>query len=362
MRERKAIARKCRCHSVWCAQCFVAGQAKKHMEKLRAFDWRRTREIVVTCDPKQFKDGKEAYEYVQEHKEIAGLIRNLRRGCKEQDPKTGEWRQKFKANLITKWMWFMEWHKSGFPHWHIFIEVAERGQAGMIDANQVRYYWKAGTWVYATYIKSERHFKHLTGYFAKMGYFELTGKHGKLKEHQMRLPKWAMMETKTIRRSGSMVQKKEKKKATLYDLCEYFDRKGREIRETRTETGDVVDIRTGEIIREKRARRTYEAIITECGTRTRVALISEKSFLDMTLDIPYRKIRKMDGEYIEGRGYVVRVSTETLKGWMEKIHKVNFYKGENTFVEERMRAWENEYISKGPEIYWKTYLKREANA
>ena len=101
------------------------------MRRLKTFDWRRTRQIVVTVDPSRFSSAQEAYEHVSNNRLIAGLIRNIERGKKLKN-KDGSWayiksgyvmedgKRKWQPGTeplkISGWCWFLEWHKNGFPH------------------------------------------------------------------------------------------------------------------------------------------------------------------------------------------------------------------------------------------------------
>ena len=81
-RPTECTAQKVKCHSVWCPRCFKQLHAPKHFDKLREFDPKRTRQIVLTVDPKKFETGALAWQYINDHKLIPGFIRNLQRGKK----------------------------------------------------------------------------------------------------------------------------------------------------------------------------------------------------------------------------------------------------------------------------------------
>jgi len=318
-------------------------------------NWEHVRNVVVTVDPEKYT-GKEAWEQVNSHRAIAGLIRNIERGKKVKNEITGKWEVLFEPKKIKTWMWFLEWHENGRPHWHLLIEMEAKGRAGMIGGDRLRHYWHYGTWVHEDYIKSETHWKKLTGYFGNKGYFNpKKGSHKDLKGHQVTLPKWAKDRNTIMRRSGSKVVRKKSKKSNLVKLSEWFEKKGR---------GELIDKTTGEILREgkpKRERRTYRAILESCGAHTRIKIRSEKSFLDMEIDVPYKAIRGMDGEYKKGLGYCFALSGETLKNWLNKIVKVNFYRGSEAFEEiwNRLDGWEEYRIRQGGFVYLDTYKSKE---
>ncbi len=180
--EVRLVGMKCRCGSSWCPICSKQRWAPSVAERLKAFDWQRTRQIVLTIDRKQFETGQEAYEHVKQKKMLPQLIHNLRRT---------------KGIAIENWLWVLEWHKDGYPHWHLFAEVDKPGAAGKIYFENIKQYWGIGN-VNESYIKTKKHWDDMTGYFGRKGYFE------KKKAHQARLPMWALDHNKAIRRLGAM--------------------------------------------------------------------------------------------------------------------------------------------------------------
>lgn len=144
--------------------------------------WHNVRSIVLTCDPSWFSDGEVAYYELMEKKAIPQMIHNLNRTL---------------GKGILDWVWILEWHKNGFPHWHLFCEVEKAGYAGQIGHSDIQKYWKYG-FVHERPIKNQGHWDEYTKYFGKKGYF------AKNKAHQAVLPEWAKFETlKKIRKYGS---------------------------------------------------------------------------------------------------------------------------------------------------------------
>jgi hypothetical protein len=329
-------ARKCKCGLVWCGQCSKGKWAKKHGEELTAFDWKRTREVIVGIERERFEDGEAAWRYVLEHKMIPGFIRNLERGKKE---KRGEkWAVKFKPVKIKNWKWFLEWHKDGYPHWHIFIEVESEGSAGQIGGDMLRHYWPIAKWVKEHFFKSGVHWRNQVGYFEKNGYFH------KNKKHQTKLPEWAMDRAGLrVRRSGGKNQKEE---SDLVRLCDYFRRR----------TQEVVDTRTGEIVKYKapgdeKAKKTYGERLKQCGHKTWMRIVTGRETIQGIFDIPYNEIRRnYEGEYSEGVGYIFKATREVIEKFIIKCVKPEEY--------ERKRAcyWKRE--RKGF-LDWKWCLKVE---
>ena len=149
------IVKKKFCGSVWCGVCFKRKGLKKVIKRFGAFDWERTRQITLTVDRKFYKDGEEAFEDIKDKGAVRSLIKNLKRT--------------FKLKFFD-WIWLLEWHEDGFPHWHIFIELEKVGFKGMIGGEILRKYWKLGR-VTESYIRSKNHWKELMGYFDKTGHF-----------------------------------------------------------------------------------------------------------------------------------------------------------------------------------------------
>jgi len=302
----EGIAQKCSCKSTWCKVCWPRYHGPAHMDELKDFDWRRTRHITGTVNPKLYKNGKEAHRDITKRRLIPNFIRNLQRGSKFYNKKTGQWKWKYKPIKITKYKWFLEWHDNGYPHYHILIEVEGAGKAGMIGQTVIHYYWlgvnkEADSRIHEGYFRSKRGFKEFTGYFKKHGYLE------KNKAKQGRLPPWALNEKRKIRRSGSNIKKE---KSTFEKVDQYFKDKDK---------CDIIDIRTGEIIRPgrrgpKKKKRTYQAILDNCGQRTRVRIFSEKTYIEGIVKIPYKKFReKLPGTFEEHRGYCFNLNFGQLE-------------------------------------------------
>lgn len=175
----QTVIRKCACKSSWCPVCWNVSGKKALVERLRSLDPRRVRWVMLSIDRSKFKDGEVAFNTISEKRGVGNLLKNLQRtdGVK-----------------VTDWIAVLEWHKDGFPHWHLFIEVEQAGSAGMIGVDKIKARWPYGLWVSEGYIDGPAHWNNLTGYFNKHGYFE------KGKGHQGCLPEWAKLSSKRIRR------------------------------------------------------------------------------------------------------------------------------------------------------------------
>ncbi|MBA7639514.1 hypothetical protein ES703_47172 [subsurface metagenome] len=258
-------------------------------DKLASFDWRSTRLVTLTIDPGQFKDGQDALEYVKEHKSIAGFIRNLKRVGKVKRGK--EWMQERKPVKVTKWIGFLEWHKNGYPHWHLLVEVKEQGIAGRIGQDVIHYYWPLGKIIHETPIRSLKQWKNMVGYFGAHGYFKGD------KDHQTTLPSWAMdIKGLRIRRVyGSRMKQKEDQRPLpkwAKEVCREF-----------------IDPETGEIL--KRPNRSYRELLASCGKRTFIRIHTGKKLIQGIFDIPYREILDaFKGEHLGEGGYAFSTSIE----------------------------------------------------
>ncbi|MDB9822857.1 hypothetical protein OAC89_04075 [Deltaproteobacteria bacterium] len=312
------------------------------MEELRGFDWRRTRQIVLTVNPLEFSDGQEAHQGISKHRTIAGLIRNIQRGKKIKN-KSGQWIWLYKPVKIRKWKWFLEWYRNGYPHWHLFVETEAKGNAGMIGGDRIRYYWQVGAIVREDYIRSKSHWHSITGYFHKNGYFN------KNKKHQTRLPKWALENDEIrIRRSGSSIKNKSDGPKT-----DIFDRVAK--------TTEVIDLRTGEVLRTPKKRlfkkRTYKAIINSCGKRTKIRIMSDQSTIIGIFNIPYKKVRKeIPGHYEDRKGYAFNIDRKTIDWLFDNALHIELFhtsKYEIEMLRKALDRWHEIRIKKG---YWE-YMK-----
>jgi len=180
---------KGRCRKQWCPNC---GDLSDPIAQMLTMDPKRVRAVTLTVDPSLYKDGYEAFTSIQQKGRLSQFIRDVGRSlasCGIQ---------------ITNYVWFLEWHRNGFPHWHLFIEVNRVGRKGMLGADRIRHYWPYARIVRESWIRNKKHWDRLTGYVQKNGYLE------KGKGHQIQLPEWTDKLAKAPRRYG-MMQGKQKK-------------------------------------------------------------------------------------------------------------------------------------------------------
>ena len=303
--EIEIIGRKVSCGTVWCQCCFVKkGGSKRFSERLKLMDFKSTRQVVLTTDPKKFKNGQDCFESLKESGALHQFIHNL---------------QRTSGVKIKDWAWNLEWHSNGFPHWHLFIET-QAGKSGMIGNEIILKHWNYGL-VYESYIKTQRHWDYLTDYFGNNGYFNPKSskfdKSMKDKSHQLELPVWAKDVTYKIRKTGSKAgMKKIKEEDKKESENEEIEKTGRS-----RETG-----------------KTYNQILDSCGKSTSVYIrrngdsmfyeefnnryidINPKkkkhTYYNTILNIPYKEFLQKAGSYVDGLGYVV---TTTLKDFFDNF-------------------------------------------
>jgi len=339
-RERKVnipvTVKKCSCRSIWCYECYKRYYLPELAEKLSRFDWRKTRQIVLTMDREQFETGFLAMEMFYEKRLIGRFMRDLQRGRKNIDPVK-----------VTQWLWVLEWHKDGFPHWHLFIEVEKEGKAGMIGGETIRRFWKNSVWIHESYFRDEQHFNELTGYFGKTGYFE------KDKAYQAKLPEeiknakyrkimrfhYINVEDRKRRKLGHEEEKKEKltqaeENKNFYEAMEFFN-------EIIMDGND----RAREILGECKGKKTrkksesYQVILERCGSETMIDFEMGTSTSRCILEIDYNQAKEITcGKYQEGVGMLGEATLDVLSFLVKKIRKVlsvTWHMGEKDVYEKK---------------------------
>lgn len=136
--------------------------------------WDCVRQVVLTVSRET--PAPQAMEQIRQTRAIPHLIRALGLGTR-------------------RWMWVLEFHADGYPHWHLFIENT-RGKAGMIGKHKIQRLWGRGN-VWETYPKNRDHWGAICGYHRKSGYFA-----GESKAHQLTLPDY-LMDQSRVRKYGS---------------------------------------------------------------------------------------------------------------------------------------------------------------
>jgi hypothetical protein len=303
--QRTITLHKCRCNSVWCPHCYRQRKLPQLFSRLNdRLDWRSTRHVVLTIDRKKFCDGRSAYLHVTEKKLLNQLIHNLRRTV---------------DIAVRDYVWVLEFHKDGFPHWHLFIDVQKTGPTGKIHFTNILKYWEIGN-VEETYFRTRKHWERIVGYFGKHCYFE------KAKAHQAKLPNWAMEFTRTIKRSGGgQIQsawvpeniKKEKKKRTETKKENKILQRELEKKEMHRNGCYVTD----QDIDELHQREQYSVIIEKCGKgSTALVMIDGKAVMGFSIPVPYFRLRQENphGQMITGVGYQIYMDDPAYTAFVRK--------------------------------------------
>jgi len=312
----EVTVKKCACGSVWCPDCYKRDYLPGYVEKLKTMDWRKVRTVMLSCDPSLTENGMEVLEEVRVKREIAAYMRNIQRGRKDEKPVK-----------VIKWARFLEWHKNGYPHWHLFIEVDKPGKLGMIGGDRLRRYWKRGR-VTEGYIHNQEHWDNITGYFEKSGYFE-KGKayQGLLPEEIKNSPyrkitRFGFVDVEA-RKKKIIIEQEKPEAEILKDLEEFFKSAKRE--KYLEESADRARIFFGDPAQgsPRKKPKSYKVILEKCGSETLARIELGSSTLNCLLSMDYLKAKEIIfGEYREGEGVVGEATIETLAYLVRHIKQV----------------------------------------
>lgn len=188
----------CQCRSVWCPKCSPRSETNGLVSNaIRKLNWRKVRHVVLTLN--RDIDPGEAYKKIRRNKNIPKLLKKLN---------------------SKKWVWVLEFHADGYPHWHI---LAESPDGHMFGHRTLTDSWGLGI-VWESFIKDKDHWFGICGYHAKKGYLA-----GEEKKHQLHLPDYLYGET-AVRKFGysaTLREKKQKKEAIKEVIKEIRPRKTR---------------------------------------------------------------------------------------------------------------------------------------
>lgn len=253
---------------------------------------------MLSVDRSLFRDGEDALRSASQGRRIGEFLRDL---------------QRYEGVVISDWFVQLEWHDDGFPHWHLFIEVAEAGKAGMIGGDVIREHWRWARWVKEIPIWSEDHWKNLLGYFGKHGYFN-TGK-----GHQSRLPSWAMSGKVRFKRWQAMhpseVDERKKLLSTMrqeessyvgaWSTTNPLSRYGL--------AGDCVPVMAGD----HPDRKTYAELLASCGASCEVTVWGGERMDKFACKHPYSVVASaFPFQYVKGMGLVMDFTMR------EEFHRV----------------------------------------
>lgn len=212
---------KCNCRT--CPNC---GRKRAYelrrvlLDKSNLEKFKRPVMFTLTADPKNFDSPEHAHEVVTKGGYIRRMLRLLG---------------------IDTWLWVLEFHKSGWPHWHIVADVTGRGKKP-IDYDRVYHLWR-DKWGLARILhispnKSIKSAAHAMNYVT--GYLTMPGKNP--------FPEWFL--------SGSRRR-----------LCQASQKVGRLTeRECKPSKSDPAKVK------KRRESRALIVRMNECGTRSTVLL------------------------------------------------------------------------------------------
>jgi len=310
-RDEKAVSfqvGKIKCGSVWhegrCSKDWI----NKEKFELSQLAWPRLRHVVLTVDPELYDNPQEAYEYFRKHRSVANLIRNLKRGKKVKVGK--KWIQKYKPVLIRNYRWYLEWYRSGYFHVHVLIEVDKQGRHGMIGQGMIHHYWNMGKIIFENPIKDKRHWFRMMGDFQKTGYLNMD------KEHQGRLPDWALdIAGYKIRRSSGQRKARSEWRDPWAEYC-------------KKATQEVVDPDTGEIlanlkIPRLRSNKTYKERHEGCCQTIWAKITTKMSVIEGVFNIPWLDIFKTyKGNFIKGLGFIFHGSMVDVNSFLQQTKRI----------------------------------------
>lgn len=284
------IGRKCRCNSAWCPSCGVRS-VRRGLFRLRSWDWRRVRTVMVSLDRDLFPGGPGAALDEME-KGRSAFVRELNR--------TGAG--------IEDYQWFLEWHRDGFPHFHFFFLVSQVGRDGQIGEDRIHAAWPHGEYIRESWVKSEDHWRNWVGYALKTGYMHKDGK------HQVQLPDWAKSSTRRVRRTGGALKLGENPKTEDLgpDLADWI-----RVAEELNARGD----RSASPVSKLPPPKTNGEVLSGCGFAT-VLLTFKSRRGDLSdwglVSEPYSSFIKRPGFYVERCGYTVIFTSDELLEYYRK--------------------------------------------
>lgn len=307
--------RKCSCNSSWCPVCGLPAIRERMAEIYKSWDHRHVRTYVLTVDRDLYESPIKAFFEIQREKELAEFMRRLKKRLIQHGMK------------ILDYIWILEWHADGFPHWHCLVLVNKKGKAGRI-AQKVDLTELCGKarFVKEGYIHDQEHWAALAGYVAKHGYF------GDGKKDQARLPSWALNLPKTG--PGKIrIKRMERMRRDLRN----GDR-GRRERKAFTENEKriiarldeifgiaIEDEEGGEFELIQAGKTTWGECLKSCGAKTIMTVQNKVFNLTVIIGVAYREIKEMGGEYNEGYGWVIPMDTDRILGLLRLEDELLYY-------------------------------------
>lgn len=295
----------CRCKSVWCPGCLRLYYVPRYKAFINLFDYRRTRQVILSPDRKKFSSALEALEAITEQKSISAFVRKIRKGRKIKNG--NQWEYKYDPVSITRVMSVLEFYEDGYPHWHLLIEVEKEGRSGMLGGKRLHWAWPHGI-VKETYFRNLRHWNNIAGYFAEKGYFE------KGKKYQTELPEEIRKNLqRRVRRmvfypchekaAHIEVRPEVTEEEAYQEVAEFFD-------QVAQGTAEEVPRKVEDTVKKPFS---YDAILGSCGQKTYIQADMEGHRLGMVVQMPFEALKLLyKPVYVEGRGYLCQMSMQSL--------------------------------------------------
>lgn len=168
----------CQCLSVWCEKCSQRSPTAKLVSKtIQKLDWRRVRHIILTLNRET--NPRDAFCKIRANRDLPKFLHKL---------------------SATRWLWILEFHADGYPHWHV---LAESPDGMMFGHRRITKAWRHGI-VWESYIHSAKHWQRIIGYHNKKGYLA-----GESKAHQLCLPNYLKDQT-SVRKFGYSASLRDK--------------------------------------------------------------------------------------------------------------------------------------------------------
>ncbi|MBA7696033.1 hypothetical protein ES703_104675 [subsurface metagenome] len=263
---------------------------------------------------------------------MANLIWNLRRGKKVRAGRL--WIQKYKPVPVTNYRCYLEWYRSGYFHVHVLIEVDKQGRHGMIGQDMIHHYWNMGKIIFENPIKDKRHWFRMMGDFQNTGYLHMD------KNHQGRLPDWALdIPGYKIRRSSGQRKPRSEWQDPWAEYC-------------KKATQEVVDPATGEIlanlkISRLRSNMTYKERHKGCCQTVWAKITTKISVIEGVFDIPWLDIFKTyKGNFIKGLGFIFRGSMVDVNNFLQQTKRIILIREFN------QDPWDKELVGLDRYKYW----------
>lgn len=270
------VGRKKKCGHAWCPRCGL-DTIRKALASVRQMDWRRVRRVDFTLDPSLFKNPQEAHKLSE--RKLSDTIQAIERKAGRE---------------VLGYRWFKEWHRDGFPHWHVLIEMA--GPSKMIGGDVLREVWGQGR-VYEDYFKDENQWVKFVGYLGKTGYL------AKDKAHQVRLPQWVLDTNARVRRTGGSEkpEAKEKPWADDEDVEDWLKRFGHQAPEEHNQI------------------RSHGEILATCGGGVHLYILQGKAeliYYGLSKE-KYEDFKSREGEFLKGLGFAIKMEPQE---WVKFYH------------------------------------------